>query len=165
MPNQTKEPAPDRAPLVRLAEGELHGVLGYQLAQATIVATEVFAATVGQVHGLRPVEYTILALIDANPGLTARQLAKALAVTPPNIAVWLDRLESGGHIVRSRSATDARMQHIRATRSGAELARRSTQRLVEAERAALSGLSAAERGILVELLHKAALCRKRPPAR
>ena len=154
-------PTDERTPLVRLAEGGLHGVVGYQLAQASIVTTQVFNAEAGAAGKLRPVEYTMLALIDANPDVTARQLARGLAVTPPNIAVWLDRLESRGLVVRSRSETDARMQHVRVTGTGAALARRSTRRLLDGESAALAALSAAERAMLVELLHKVAMTRKR----
>ncbi len=161
MPANPPLPPPDRTPQARLAEGTLHGVVGYQLAQATIVTTQVFEAEVGSISGLRPVEYTMLALVHANPDVTARQLARGLSVTPPNIAVWLDRLESRGLVVRSRSTADARMQHIRATTAGASLARRSTQRLVDGEAVAMAALSAAERGMLVELLHKVAMTRKR----
>jgi DNA-binding MarR family transcriptional regulator len=154
-------PPQDRTPLARLAEAGLHGVVGYQLAQATIVTTQVFNAEVGATGKLRPVEYTVLALVHANPGVTARQLAKGLAVTPPNIAVWIDRLQSRGLVARSRSDADARMQHIRVTRAGAALAGRATQRLLDGEAAALATLSAAERAMLVELLHKVAMARKR----
>ena len=151
--------------MAALAEGDLHGVMGYQLAQASIVTTLVFNAEVGGPSELRPVEFTVLALVHANPGVTARQLARGLAVTPPNIAAWLDRLESRGLLTRSRGEVDARLQHLRATPAGAALARRCTQRLVDGEAAALAALSLAERAMLVELLHKVALTRKRGNAR
>ena len=153
--------AADRTPQARLTEGGLHGVIGYQLAQASIVTTQVFNGAVGTKSRLRPVEYTMLALIHANPDVTARQLARGLAVTPPNIAVWIERLQSRGLVLRSRSETDARLQHIRVSAAGAKLAREATKRLQEGEAAALASLSAAERAMLVELLHKLALARKR----
>jgi DNA-binding MarR family transcriptional regulator len=162
MPRSTPDRADDRTPQARLTEAALHGVVGYQLAQATIVTTQVFDGEVGSACALRPVEYTMLALIHANPDVTARQLARGLAVTPPNIAVWLDRLESRALVQRRRSAADARMQHIRVTAAGAALARESTRRLLEGEAAALATLSPAERAMLVELLHKVAMARKRP---
>lgn len=151
----------DTTPAARLSEAAMHGVLGYQLAQATIVTTRVFDAAVGQSLQLRPVEYTVLSLIHANPDVTARQLARGLAVTPPNITVYLERLESRGLIERSRSEADARMQHLRVTARGAALSADCTRRLLKGEAVALGGLSAAERAILVELLHKVALTRKR----
>ena len=159
---RSKAAEEDRTPQARLAEAALHGVVGYQLAQATIVTTLVFNETVGAAPGLRPVEYTLLALAQANPGVTARQLARSLAMTPPNITVWLDKLEARGLVQRTRSQVDARMQHIATTTAGARLAREATQRLLAAEAEALASLSAAERAMLVQLLHKVALARRRP---
>lgn len=161
----TSLPPTDRTPQARLAEAALHGVLGYQLVQASIVTGAVFDDAVGRPCAMRPVAYTMLALIDANPGLTARQLARGLAVTPPNVAVWLDRLAARGLIERRRSESDARKQHIHASAAGRALAQDCTRRLLAAEAAALSGLSGAERAMLVELVHKVALARRGPPTR
>jgi DNA-binding MarR family transcriptional regulator len=162
MPRRSTQIATDdRTPQARLTEAGLHGVIGYQLAQASIVTTQVFNGAVGTKSRVRPVEYTMLALIQANPDVTARQLARGLAVTPPNIAVWIERLQSRGLVLRSRSATDARLQHIRVSTAGAKLVREATKRLLDGEAAALASLSAAERAMLVELLHKVAIARKR----
>lgn len=147
-------------PFGRLEESGLHQILGYQLAQATIATTQVFMAEVGQVFDLRPVEFTILSLVDENPGVSAKQLARALAVTPPNITMWIDRLEQRGLIERERSRVDRRAQHIRATDSGAALSRKAVAQVIAGEQRALSMLSPAERAMLVELLHKAARGRR-----
>lgn len=159
----TRKPVPkaDRTPLAQLAEAGVHSIVGYQLAQAAIVTDQVFDEQVGRDGGLRRVEFTILALVQGNPDVTARQLAKALAVTPPNIAIWLDKLESRALVTRTRSERDARLQHIRITRAGSGLVDRSVQALLEGEQVALAALSTAERAILVELLHKIAMSRKR----
>lgn len=158
----TKPTAPhERTPQGRLDEVGMHAILGYQLAQANIVTTRVFVEKIGKVFELRPVEFTILALVDGNPGVSARQLADALAVTPPNITMWIDKLEKRGYVERERSSTDRRAQHIRATTKGAALARKAVQLAIEGEQGALTALSPAERAMLVELLHKVALCRKR----
>lgn len=162
VPMSAKPTAPrELTPLGRLDEVGMHAILGYQLAQATIVSTRVFTEKIGEVFELRPVEFTILALVDGNPGVSARQLADALAVTPPNITMWIDKLERRDFVERERSSTDRRAQHIRATTKGAALARKAVQLAIEGEQAALTGLSSAERGMLVELLHKVARCRKR----
>ena len=165
MPRKTPLATEDRTPLTRLHEGSAHAIVGYQIAQAAIVTNQVFDERVGhQRAGLRRVEFTILALVQSNRGVTARQLARALAVTPPNIAIWLDKLESRGLVARQRSDSDARVQHIRITRTGSALVDRSVQQLVEGEQATLASLSAAERAMLIELLHKLALAR-RPSSR
>ena len=161
MPQRPPVPAADRTPQAQLTEGPMHGIVGYQLAQAAIVTDQVFNDRVGHDGTLRRVEYTMLALVQANPDVTARQLARALAVTPPNVAIWLDRLESRGLVTRTKSTRDARLQHVRITHAGAALVDRSTALLVEGERTALAALSAAERAMLVELLHKVAVSRRK----
>lgn len=152
-------PAPDQTPFGRLDEGPLHRILGYQLAQASVAAGEVFAGQVGQVFELRPVEFTVLALVHQNPGLTAGQLAAALAVTPSNITMWIDRLQKRGWVEREPNQKDRRSQHIRATAAGAEVARQATERLFEGEHHAVSGLTPGERMLLIELLRKVARSR------
>ncbi len=161
MPHTRKNvPKADRTPQAQLSEGAMHGIVGYQIAQASIVTDAVFDEQVARRGALRKVELTLLALVQANPDVTARQLARALGVTPPNVALWLDRLESRGLVARERSEADARVQHIRVTRAGAALVERSVQAVQEGEAAALATLSAAERAMLVELLHKVALARR-----
>jgi len=160
-PSRPSIPVAQRTPQAQLTEAGLSGIVGYQLAQAAIVTDKVFEDTVGACMGLRPVEFTILALVRANGGVVARQLARALAVTPPNIAVWLDRLESRGLIERERSTADGRLQHIRITVRAGALVSRAAGALFKAEQLMLASLSAAERAMLVELLHKAAQARQR----
>jgi DNA-binding MarR family transcriptional regulator len=150
----------ERTPMGRLDEAGLHRIVGYQLAQATITTTQVFASQVGEGFDLRPVEFTILALVEQNPGVSAKQLAQALAVTAPNITVWIDRLEGRGLVRRERSETDRRAQHINATAKGAKLVRQAVEMLKQGERDALSALSEGERAILVELLVKVARSRR-----
>lgn len=147
---------------VRLVEDDLQQVLGYQLAQASIITTRVFQEAVGQPFDLRPVEYTILALIQKNPGGSAAQLAKALAVTAPNITMWLDRLEARQLVQRLRSETDRRAQHLQLTAKARKLMDQATTRLLAGERQALDALSAGERAFLLELLQKVAACRSAP---
>jgi DNA-binding MarR family transcriptional regulator len=154
MPTNRRDTA--ATPAGNLAEAALHRVLGYQLAQATIVTTGVFVSHVGEPFELRPVEYTILALIGQNPGGSPAQLAKALAVTAPNITMWIDRLEGRGLVARQRSDTDKRAQHLQLTAKGKSLVNVATERVLAAEREALADLSDGERTILIELLHKVA---------
>ena len=160
MPTRPRLRAEERTPLARLTEGGVHAIVGYQLAQASIVTNQVFDDRVGRT-GMRRVEFTILALIHDNADVTARQLARALAVTPPNIAIWLDKLESRGLVARTRSSADARMQHLRLTPRARTLVEDSVQSLLEGESEGLGTLSAAEHAMLVELLHKVALGRRR----
>jgi DNA-binding MarR family transcriptional regulator len=149
---------PVLTPAGRLEEARLQMVLGYQLAQATIVTSAIFTTEVGDPLELRPVEYTVLTLIAENPGGSPAQLARALAVTPPNITAIVDRLVARGLAQRKASAQDRRAQILTVTRAGADLVRKATERIIAAERAALA-LTAGEQAILAELLHKVACAR------
>jgi DNA-binding MarR family transcriptional regulator len=152
-------PRSESTPAGRLEEARLHHILGYQLAQAAIATAGVFAQQVGEPFGLRPVEFTILSLVDENPGSSLSRLAQALAVSAPNITMWIDRLEERGLVQRERSETDRRAQHLGVTAKGRQLVAKATQRLLDAEREQFGHLSDAERAILVELLHKLACSR------
>jgi DNA-binding MarR family transcriptional regulator len=148
----------DMTPAGQLEEARLQKVLGYQLAQAAIVTDAIFFEHAGKPFNLRPVEYTVLTLIAENPGGSLARLARALSVTPPNITAIVDRVEAKGLIVRKASEEDRRAQVLHVTAKGAEVVRKATQKIVEAESATLP-LTAGEQAILAELLHKVAMAR------
>ncbi len=150
------QPAAPRTPAGDLTEAQLGDLIGYQLAQAAVAGQRVFREQVGERFDLRPVEYTLMALIAANPGSSSSALAQALAVTAPNITMWIDRLAERGWVRRRQSSTDRRRQDLHLSAAGARLVAEATDRLIEGERAAFDGLSGAERAMLLELLHKLA---------
>jgi DNA-binding MarR family transcriptional regulator len=157
-----RTPRLDMTPAGRLEEAQLQRVLGYQLAQASIVTNALYARSVGEPFELRPVEYTVLTLIAENPGGSLARLARALAVTAPNITTMVDRLEKRGWIARTPSEQDRRSQLLHPTAKGEALVRKTTQLILEAEKAALP-LTPGEHSMLVELLHKVACARGSEP--
>lgn len=157
--SQKKPPLHEATPAGRLEEARLHYLIGYQAAQALIATTQVFIQQVGKPLDLRSVEYTVLTLINENPGSTSAQLAQALAVSAPNITAWIDRLEKRSLVQRVPSKTDRRAQPLHTTAAGARLAAQATQQLLDGEREAFGHLTTAERAMLIELLQKVARAR------
>lgn len=155
-----KPASADATPAGNLQEGELTAIIGYQMAQASVVMDRIYEVAVGQHMGLHRVEYTLLMLVRANPGCTASGLAKALAVSAPNMALWLERIAVKGLLDRTPSAADRRANHLHLTPRGQEAATAATQAILAAEEGLLGGLSVGERAMLTELLHKAAGCRQ-----
>ena len=149
----------ESTPLGKLREGRIHNLLGYRLAQATILTTQAFVRRAGKPFDLRTVEFTILQLIDENPAATASRVAKALSITIPGVTVWLDRLEERGLISRERSGTDRRTHHLHTTKKGKALVGSAVEQLLEGDRELLSPLSLGERHLLLELLQKLARSR------
>jgi DNA-binding MarR family transcriptional regulator len=150
-------------PAGRLQEVRLGAVLGYQIAQASVTTCAIYESAVGRAAGLHRLEFTVLMLVHENPGCTASSLAKALNVSAPNMALWLERLIAKGHVEREPGTTDRRVSHLRSTVQGAQLAAQAIEDVLAAEAACTANLSAAERGLLAELLHKVAL--QRPASR
>jgi DNA-binding MarR family transcriptional regulator len=139
-----------------LGDTQLRGVIGYQIAQASVVANRLYEQAVGEPRGLHRLEYSLLMLVRENPGCTASSLAKALGISMPNTVLWLDRVAAKGWVEREPSQSDRRSNHLRLTALGEEQASAATAALTQAEARGLDPLSLAERAILAELLHRMA---------
>jgi DNA-binding MarR family transcriptional regulator len=149
-------PLAARAPGQPLSLGVLSDVLGYHVAQAAVTTVDMFERHIGQRHGLRKVEYSLLMLVLANGPLTPKRLGQALALSAPNLTLLLDRLQGRGLIRRERSATDGRSQNIVLTEAGRGLAAVTAVAAGPMERELDDRLSRAERLMLIELLRKVA---------
>lgn len=154
MPASPKTLLSDLTPQGRLTEGPLLGLLGYQLVQAELVTMATYTSTVGLPCGLHPVEFTILHLVNQNPDITPTRLAHALAITTPGMTVWLGKLAARKLVTRQRSKADGRSHHLRLTPEGRSLAQLAMQQLLAAEDQLLAPLTAGERTLLLELVHK-----------
>lgn len=141
-------------------QSALQHLLGYHMAQADIPAKAAFYKYVGEPLKMRHVDFTILMLVRSNPGITQKQLAQTLAMSAPNITTLLDRLVERGWIARVRSDEDRRVQHIHLTPAGTAVAAESYELSTGCEREMLKHLTAAERGMLLELLDKVARHRR-----
>jgi len=95
-------------------------------------------------------------LVATNGDVNQKQLGDALDISPPNMAVTLDRMVDRGWVERVRSTHDRRAQHVVLTARGRALAERTRRVSMTMEEPALAMLSAAERALLIELLRKIA---------
>lgn len=154
-----RAPALEATPAAHLDEAALKDLIGYQLAQASIVTLDVYEQVAGEPHGLKTVEYTMLALIQANPGLSPVQLRKALCLSAAYVTAGLDKLHERGFILREVNQSDRRAQHLRVTKSAEKFVSELTRKLLEAEQARFHTLTFAEQRMLAELLHKLACAR------
>ena len=133
---------------------------GYYIRRLQQIAVAIFLEET-QAHGITPVQYAALTAAQRQPGLDQRTLASTIGFDTSTIGGVIDRLERRGLIERERSSTDGRAQHIRTTPAGAKLIEAAIEQAKAGERQLLASLSEAERAILVELLHKVAVCRRR----
>ncbi|MFO1338175.1 MAG: MarR family transcriptional regulator [Burkholderiaceae bacterium] len=160
------EPAPSVAADVAPARdgvldqsGLLH-LVGYGTTRAAIELKKSFQRHMGPLK-LKAVEFSILVLVDTNPEVNQKQLGRALDVSPPNLAVTLDRMVEQGWVRRERSERDRRAQLVRLTAAGQALATRARKIGLTMEQDALKVLTPAEQALLIELLQRVALQRPR----
>ncbi len=132
----------------------LSQIIGYQLTRANLVSLAVFERDITKSFDLRPVEYTILQLVREGQCNTPSQLAKELAITPPSMSVWLDKLTARQLLTRSKSATDGRASQVQLTASGNKLIKQAHETLIKSEQRMLGHLSVGERAMLQEILQK-----------
>ncbi len=132
----------------------LSQIIGYQLTRANLVSLAAFERDITKSFDLRPVEYTILQLVREGQCNTPSQLAKELAITPPSMSVWLDKLTARQLLTRSKSATDGRASQVQLTASGNKLIKQAHETLIKSEQRMLGHLSVGERAMLQEILQK-----------
>jgi DNA-binding MarR family transcriptional regulator len=151
----SRSAAPDAAALdaraAPLSFGPLAGIVGFHIARATVTTMDTFGRHIGAPFGLNKVEFSLLMLVMANPVITPKRLARALAVTAPKLTLLLDGLQTRGLIKR-----DGRSQHVVITDRGRKLARDTAAAAEPMERELLGQLSRAEHAMLIELLAKVA---------
>ncbi len=131
----------------------LDHLVGYATSRAAIEMRKVFANSMEPL-GLRVAEYSILMLVAHNDAINQKRLCAALDLSPPNLAVMLDRMAERGIVERVRGTQDRRAQHIHLTDSGREVAGRAQAIAATMEEATLAVLTQGERALLLELLHK-----------
>jgi len=138
----------------RLSFGPLAGIVGFHIARAAVTTYDAFERFIGKPFDLRKVEFSLLMLVQANEAIAPKRLARALAVTAPNLTLLLDRLQDRGLIRRERNPLDGRSQNVVLTDRGRKLAREAAAAAEPMERELLSNLSGAEHAMLIELLDK-----------
>jgi DNA-binding MarR family transcriptional regulator len=130
----------------------LPGLVGYQLRLAQLSVFRDFEEHVGAL-GVSPGRVGVLALIEANPGVTQGELARAVGLDRSTMVPLLDGLEKRGILERRRGA-DRRTNGLWLTPSGRRLLAEVKRRTHEHEERIAAGLSRPERAQLVALLRK-----------
>ena len=85
-----------------LQMGELSELLGYSLKRAQLKVFEDFLRCVAPLQ-LTPAQFSVLLLLDNNPGRNQTEIANTLGILWPNFVALLDGLEGRELCVRTRS--------------------------------------------------------------
>ncbi|HEX7792535.1 MAG TPA: MarR family transcriptional regulator [Afipia sp.] len=124
-------PAPRLAPPAETVRiGDLSEFLGYSLKRAQLRIFEDFIGCVAPLQ-LTPAQFSVLMLVDTNPGRNQTEIASTLGILRPNFVALLDELESRDLCARTRSSNDRRSHILRLTEKGRAVLSRA-RKLIEA---------------------------------
>lgn len=102
--------------------------------------------------GLAPAQFMTLLELWAEDGLTQRELVERLDVEQATMANTLARMARDGLVVRRPHPEDGRAQQVWLTERAEALQEPATAAAAAVNRAALAGLSPAERAQLISML-------------
>jgi DNA-binding MarR family transcriptional regulator len=103
--------------------GPLPELIGYVLRRAQLVVFQDFFAAFAP-FDISPAQFSVLTVIERNPGLTQSQVAAALGIKRTNFVGLLDELERRGVAERRQAARDKRSYALYLTAEGAALMRK-----------------------------------------
>jgi DNA-binding MarR family transcriptional regulator len=100
--------------------GPLDRRIGYLLRRAQIAVFKDFFAAF-EVYDIRPGQYSILTVIERNPGLKQGEVSAALGIKRANFVAMIDELERRGLVRRDPAPHDRRSYALNLTDKGARL--------------------------------------------
>ena len=151
-----KEPAEAAQESAALQMGELSELLGYSLKRAQLKIFEDFLRCVAPLQ-LTPAQFSVLLLLDKNPGRNQTEIANTLGILRPNFVSMLDALESRDLCTRMRSTNDRRSHILVLTDKGRAVLARAKKLVAAKHEARLNELLVpANRAALRDMLGKIA---------
>ena len=124
---------------VALHMGELSDLLGYSLKRAQLKVFEDFLRCVAPLQ-LTPAQFSVLLLLDKNPGRNQTEIANTLGILRPNFVSMLDALDSRDLCTRVRSTNDRRSHILMLTEKGRAVLARAKKLVATKHEARLNEL-------------------------
>lgn len=137
-------------------QSALAGIVGYRLSLARVAIFDDFRRAFADM-GIRPVDYTVLRLIETNPGVRQGDVARTLGMKRANMVSLIDALEQRGIAERRPVPGDGRTRALYLTKAGRRFVTRMQRRWRTHEDRIVASLGGEEARVrLVALLDKLA---------
>src|SRR6266576_4584251 len=151
-----KEPVEGAAESTPLQMGEFSELLGYSLKRAQLKILQDFLCCVAPLQ-LTPAQFSVLLLLEKNPGRNQTEIANTLGILRPNFVAMLDGLESRDLCTRMRSSNDRRSHILMLTDKGRAVLARAKKLVASKHEARLNELlGPVNRAALLSMLAKIA---------
>jgi len=133
--------------------GPLSGYVGYALRRAQLWSVAAYLSAMKEVD-LRPTQFSVLILINENPGIRPTEICAALGLQKANFVPLLNELERRALVVRHAGVPDRRSSALHLTPEGKALHERALQLHENWENLVVERLGADGREQLLALLQK-----------
>jgi len=135
--------------------GPLATRLGYALRRAQIAVFKDFFEAFTP-FDLRPAQYSILTVIEHNPGLKQARVCDALGIKRTNFVAMIDELEARGFVRRDEAPGDRRSHALVLTEAGEQLMPKLHETSATHERRLIESLGAAQHDKILRALARLA---------
>ncbi len=150
---ETAEIAPSEEPQP-VSLGLLDNLLGYRLRRAQLSVFQDFLVAMKD-FDLRPAQFSVLAIIAANPGLKQSRVSEALGINRANFVALLDELEQRKLARRAPAPGDRRSNALFLTPKGEGFLKDAYRHLVtQHEKRVETVLGSADKQQLLSLLDR-----------
>lgn len=149
VPLRKTRPQRASAPVIDLDELNEH--LGYFVRRMQVAIFQDFIRRLARID-VSPAQFSVLIVINANPGLSQSELAKALGIERARLVRMLHHLELRKLTVRLPSSADGRRHALELTREGEKLLARASALAAEHETVLREKLGAEKHRQLLELV-------------
>jgi DNA-binding MarR family transcriptional regulator len=136
-----------------ISVGLLPNLLGYNLRRAQIALWRDFNRTVRD-EDVRPGVFSMLILVDANPGIAQIDLANQLDIDKATIVGLIHRLQRQQWVTRKTSSEDRRRQGVYITAAGKSALKELREQMLEHETRFTRLFSAEELAQLITFLRR-----------
>jgi DNA-binding MarR family transcriptional regulator len=137
----------------RISFGPLGDYVGYALRRAQMSSVSGFLDVMKEVD-LRPTQFTVLTLINENPGVRQNDICLALGLQKANFVPLLNELQRRGLAVRKQGIADRRSSALHLTPAGVALLKRALDLHRQWEERILARVGTRGRDQLLVLLKK-----------
>ena len=136
-----------------VAFGDLRASLGLQLRLAQVALFDAFYETLSE-HGLKPGEFTMLRIIELNPGTRQGVIARRLRIKPAHMTKLVQRNVEKGLVARDVADDDRRAVQLSLTPAGLRFVAARKAQFLDFAAEGTMRLTALEHRTLVGLLQK-----------
>lgn len=136
----------------RGAPMEVYDEPGHLIRRAQQIAVSMFHSTMG--HGVTPIQYCVLRVLQSHPGIDQVTLARYCALDTSTAADLAVRLEERGLVRRMMPMKSKRFRLLHLTPEGTNLLRKLVPRSKLLARRLLEALNKDEQTVFLELLKK-----------